>query len=278
MQNLTNNIKLIICDVDGTLIGRDEVLSTKAIDLSNYLRKKGYMFTIASGRVEDMAKDYVEKLNIDIPYIASNGSTIADLEKVYSKNKVQARGLGKIMKNALDMGMTLVYTIDGKEYVVNETDWIFEQRDKFDRYHDMSPFTFEELLNQNIDKLMIMDSKRDGRIQILEDLAKDLGNEYSYTRYTNKSIEVVDKNASKAKALKELSEMLDIKLENVMAIGDHMNDIDMIKEAGIGACVNNAKDELKEVSDYISDYKEIDGVIDAINTCLDLDFNGGGLN
>ena len=265
-----NNIKLVICDVDGTLIGKDEKLSKKAIDLSKKLEKNGYLLTLASGRVEDMAEDYVKSLGIKIPYIASNGSTIADLEKVYIKKKIKMEGLMDIAKKAISLGMSLVYTQDGREFVVNETKWILKQREKFNRYHKMSSLSNEELSKIDIDKLMIMDEVRDGKIQIIEDMAKKLNGDYSYTRYTDKSVEFVSKDSTKASALIELCKILKISMDQVLAIGDHINDIEMIQEAGIGACVNNGKDELKKVSDYVSSFDQIDGVVDICNKFLNL--------
>ena len=60
---------------------------------------------------------------------------------------------------------------------------------------------------------------------------------YGFTRYTNKAVEIVNKNSTKASALQILSQHLDIDLEDILAIGDHQNDIEMLREAGVGVAV-----------------------------------------
>ena len=108
-------VKLVISDMDGTLIDRDEVLPKKAVEMAHALREKGILFTIATGRVECMAEKYVQELDIQIPYIACNGVTIVQGDTVLKRNKIPLKGLQGIIRKADEMGMSLVYSIDGKE-------------------------------------------------------------------------------------------------------------------------------------------------------------------
>lgn len=258
-------IKLVISDMDGTLIDRDEILSDKAVNIATELQKEGIMFTIATGRVECMAEDYVKKLNIDIPYIACNGVTIVKGKEVLKRNKIPLKGLRPIIEKADSMGMSLVYSIDGIESVYKVTSWVECQRGKFDRYHQVHLPDEDEWENLYIDKLMIMDDVREGAIAILEEMCKELPQEYGFTRYTNKSVEIVNRESTKASALRELVKILGIDMKEVLAIGDHQNDIEMIREAGIGGAVFNATDDLKREADYIASRRCVDGVAEIVN-------------
>lgn len=75
---------------------------------------------------------------------------------------------------------------------------------------------------------------------------------------------MLNKSASKGQALKDLAQILSIPRENIMAIGDNENDIDMIEYAGMGVAMGNAIASVKDVSDYITDTNEQDGVAKAI--------------
>ena len=75
---------------------------------------------------------------------------------------------------------------------------------------------------------------------------------------------IVNKNSTKASALQALSQYLDIKLENVLAIGDHQNDIEMLREAGVGVAVGNATEEAKKAADFVAQGRCIDGVEEAV--------------
>ena len=67
-----------------------------------------------------------------------------------------------------------------------------------------------------------------------------------------------------AKALKEMAEILDIPIERTVAIGDSMNDFDMITAAGIGVAMGNAVDKIKEISDFVTDDVDSSGVSSAL--------------
>lgn len=257
-------IKLVISDVDGTLIDKDEVLSSRAVKMAKALHDKGTLFTIATGRVECLADKYVKELGIQIPYIACNGVTIVKGNEVIQRNKIPLLGLRSIIEKADSMGMTLVYSIDGEESVYKVTPWVESQRIKFDRYHKVHLLEEEDWKNLYIDKLMIMDDVREGAIQVLEDMCKELPEEYGFTRYTNKSVEVVNKASTKASALQELVKILGIEMQEVLALGDHQNDIEMIQKSGIGAAVSNATEDLKAAADYIASNRCVDGVLETV--------------
>lgn len=257
-------IKMVISDMDGTLIGRDEILPESVIHMAKKLKKKGILFTLATGRVECMADAYVKKLGIDIPYIACNGVTIVKGKEILQRHKIPLKGLRPLIHKADSMNMSLVYSIDGVESVYRITPWIVGQQQKFDRYHKEHRFTEEEWETLYIDKLMIMDDVRDGSIGIMEDMCRELAEDYGFTRYTNKSVEVVNKQSTKASALRELAKLLKVDMKEVMAIGDHQNDIEMITEAGIGAAVGNATEDLKAAADYVAAGEQEQGVMEAV--------------
>ena len=94
-------VKLVISDMDGTLIDRDEVLPKKAVEMAHALREKGILFTIATGRVECMAEKYVQELDIQIPYIACNGVTIVQGDTVL---KFRLRGYRELSAKQMKWG------------------------------------------------------------------------------------------------------------------------------------------------------------------------------
>lgn len=185
-------------------------------------------------------------------------------EEVLLRNKIPLKGLRLIVRQAESMNMSLVYCIDGVERVYKTTPWIECQRQLFDRYHEEYRFTEEDWKTLYIDKLMIMDDVRKGAIGVLEDMCKQLSDDYGFTRYTDKAVEIVNRNSTKASALMEVIRILGIEQEEVLAIGDHRNDVEMLSMAGIGAVVANAIDEAKAEADYVADHSCIDGVAEVI--------------
>ncbi|MBS4161556.1 HAD-IIB family hydrolase, partial [Klebsiella pneumoniae] len=97
---------------------------------------------------------------------------------------------------------------------------------------------------------------------VLEALKKNKELEVTNSSPTN--IEVNAIGINKAAALAKVSERLGFTMENVMAVGDSLNDIAMIKEAGLGVAMGNGQDIVKETADWITDTNNENGVAKAI--------------
>ncbi|MDO5689421.1 MAG: HAD family hydrolase [Tissierellia bacterium] len=272
-KELDAMIELVVCDLDGTLLDRDELLPEEAIAMARALKQKGIGFTIATGRTEEMAEAYVDALQLDIPYILSNGVTIKDKDTVYQRNTVPLRGLKALMEEADTLGMSLVYTVQGKEWVYKKTPWIESQQLAFDRYHNIHFPTASEFETLQIDKLMVMDDIREGAIAGIEKLCLGLPAEYGYTRYTDKSVEVVHAASTKGSALKILANLLNIEADRILVVGDHQNDVEMLEYAGVGVVVANGIPEAKAVADYIADSCCIKGALEGVVKYCNIQLN-----
>ncbi|MDY4611162.1 MAG: HAD family hydrolase [Sphaerochaetaceae bacterium] len=258
-------IKLVVSDMDGTLIDADEVLSDKAIALSRRLKESGIMFSLATGRVEYLADDYARRLGLSVPYVACNGATLVDGRRVIERKQIPVQPLAEIIEEADLMGMSIVYSREGCESVWRETPWILSQRTRFDRYHTVHRFSPEEWASLTVDKVSIMDDERDGRIACIEAMCRRLPSSYGFTRYVDRSVEIVDGSADKANGIASLARYLGLDMNEVMAIGDHQNDIEMLLRAGVGVAVANATADVKEIADYVCKNRCIDGVVEAVD-------------
>jgi len=104
---------------------------------------------------------------------------------------------------------------------------------------------------------------------ISEDKVKPIAEKYGLKTVSSKfSIHVLAPNTSKAEGLKELIKGLDIKLEECAAVGDSMNDYEMIKEVGLGISVENGTDLLKEVADHVTKKPYGAGLMEAVDLIL----------
>lgn len=258
-------IKMIVTDVDGTIVGKDEVLHEEFAEYVKDLKKQGIYYTIATGRAAGLVNDYIEKLQIEIPYIACNGGTIVQNGNVMMQKTIPLYALKKIFQVADQMGMSLMYSIDGVEYAYRETPYVLEQQKTYGRYKHPRMIAAEEWENLNVDKVIVMAAVRDGSLGVIEELCKDLPVPFWYKRYANKAIDILHSESTKECGVKELAKIMDIPLEQVLFAGDDLNDVQIIKEAGIGVAVANAQLPAKEVANYISQEKCYMGVMEAID-------------
>lgn len=256
--------RLVVSDIDGTLIGKDEILSDEAVALVQALHAKGIKFTVATGRVEEMAESYVKKLGIQVPYIATNGATILGNGHLYQRLQIPAAPLRAFINHADALGLTIIYTIEGKEFVWTVNEHIRKQQSRFNRYFNVHQFSDDEWNSLYIDKLSLMSEKDDASFSILEKECMALSGPFGFTRYMDRSIEVVHKDATKAKAVQTLSKILDIPLTQVLFIGDHQNDLEVMDVVGMGVAVGNSIAELKAKADYVCANSIFFGVQEAI--------------
>ena len=111
----------------------------------------------------------------------------------------------------------------------------------------------------------------------LEELKKALS-DYDVLLIGSDWLEIMPKGVSKASALRKICQRGGFTMDEVMAFGDAQNDIDMIKDAGIGVAMANAMDEVKAVSRYITDSNNDNGIgktIDLILAGKEMDLRAG---
>lgn len=258
------NIRLVVCDLDGTLIGRDEILTEKAIALAKKLQSSNIMFSLATGRVDYLVTPYIQSLGIGLPVITCNGAAVLLNSKVLYRRQIPVKELYPIFKQADTLGFSIIYSIDGYEFVWRTTPWILREQTMFDRYHEIRTFTQDDWQNLFVDKVTIIGDGGAGQIDQVETLCLGLSDTYTFTKYADRAVEIVEKTANKAIGLEFLVNYLGICIDEVMVVGDHQNDVRMIAEAGLGIAVANATPETKCAADYICRLDGIDGVIEAI--------------
>ena len=256
-------IKLIACDLDGTLLDDNKKLDSKIFDVVEKLKEKGIIFTVISGRNEELLSFYIDELNIDYPYVVNNGGNIYQNHKCL-KNICIPKEYNNFLANTLyenDIVFKL-FSIEGIYY--HSTSDFFEAR--------MKEFAFEQteykpnldLSNLNIYKIT---SDYNTHLDRFEKVYKRIvGNcpEIVYLRADKNVYCVNSKLANKGYGLEYLCELLNIDIKDTMVFGDNATDISMFEKAKIAVIVNNAQDDIKKYADYICKDNNNHGVSDFI--------------
>lgn len=264
-------VKLVVSDMDGTLLAQDSVLGGQALRMKQKLKEKGILFTMATGRSQCLSEEYEKLLELEIPYVACNGAVILKQGEIIKQHQIALKGLRPLVEEAERLDMSVVFSIGGSEFYYKETPWILEKREEQGFYKNPMILS-EEIWNHTLlEKLMIMDNCRTGRIGLMEEMCRKLPAEYGFTRYTDMSVEIVNRKATKAEGVRFLARYLGIGMEHIMAIGDHKNDCEMLQEAGIGVAVSNAIPDAKESADYVAAGDHLNGVLEAVQRFCRID-------
>ena len=253
-------IKLVVCDMDGTMIGHDEKIPPDAANFIAALEDRGVMFTVATGRAEGYMREKVMEMGLRHPYIATNGATIMEGNKAVVRKQFPIAQFRKVAEFAKELGMSVLYTFEGEERVEEITDWIIYEGKKRGIQYQPRPFSEEEWRTLCVDKILVMDPIREGKIDLLEEKVNASPGSFAYVRYRTKALEFNERSANKAAALGELANLLHVGLHEVLAVGDDDNDIEMFQAAGISAAVGNVSENARPYADYVCEGHQFEGV------------------
>jgi len=245
-----NNLKLIISDLDGTILKKDSTLSEKVIESAEKFRNSGIDLTIATGRILESALPYIAKLKITKPVILYNGAKIFDpLKREYIYQAFFKESEKRLLFEILQAEkLHAVFFTEEGSYVFNSSPLIEDFR-----IHDgieLKSSPLSELLHTDLAKVMIIDEP-----STVDEIQENIGPEFekfcSVLRSEKVFLELLPGGVNKGTALVRLCELLGISPENTIALGDNPNDFEMLRRAGIGVAAGESHSVLSEVADII---------------------------
>jgi Cof subfamily protein (haloacid dehalogenase superfamily) len=253
--------KLFVADMDGTLLNDNKEVTDKNIQTIKKLQDFGIKFAVATGRHDSMIKSYLKHLDLNVPVISCNGAIVRE---PYSDHVFLSEALPK--EQSLDVidrckERNASFHIYGHESIFGE-----KLSHKMLYYHNLNktlpseertklvtvPDCKDIVLNEPepLYKFLIISDRNEDLLEIIDRLGKIEG--LAVCQSMPLLCDVMKDGVSKAYALQKLSESLGIKRNEIVAIGDQFNDIDLIEYAGLGIAVANAEDALKEKADMVT--------------------------
>nr|WP_281350094.1 Cof-type HAD-IIB family hydrolase [Alkalibaculum sporogenes] len=243
---------MIAVDLDGTLLNDSLALTDLNKAAICNLLDKGIHVVFSTGRTYQAAKQYAEEFVYDMPLITYNGALI---KRTYSEEILFSKKIAySNTKEILRIGeANSIYTkmyIDDVLYVKEES----EQTIKFVKNHKIN-YKVVGKLSENIHKepYMIVFIDHENRIKTIR-AEIDKYTVLPYTLSTPYSLEFLPDGISKGEGLRRVAKSLKIRKKEILAIGNSLNDLDMLRWAGIGVAMNNSDIELKEHWNLISKY------------------------
>lgn len=259
-----NDIKLIVSDIDGTLVDKTEIIPEKLIDIVRKCQESGIVFALATGRTTELVNPFREKLCILAPCIAGNGAYILRGDECLLEHGFSIEPVRDIIKRADDMGLTVTIATTEYERALKETGYVREHKKFGNRFTKLLPFDEIDWKHGRFQKVMIMDEARTGIIEEFTHMLEPMKDRYWITTFSSKAVELGPKGCNKATGVRELAKILNIPLKQVMACGDYRNDMEMLQSVGYGVAVANALPELKEKAFYVAKSPYAMGVVEAI--------------
>lgn len=265
---MTKTIKLIVVDLDGTLLNSKNEMTTPVETTLKKVIEQGVQVVIATGKTRFSANEIVERLGLKTPGIYLQGLTIYQADGTISYQKTLDPTIARqVITFAEDRGFDVV-AYSGARLLARS---VFPKlKELSDKYHEPEPEGIGPLQNivdeMPVNKLIAVKQGEPRRIKALRwQLEMQLGGSARLMQaMIDDMVEILPPKASKGVALQVLLKQLGVPAEETLAIGDGENDIEMIQLAGIGVAIGNADEKLKAVADHVVSTNDEDGVADAI--------------
>ena len=263
------SIRLVAVDIDGTLLDDDLVLCPHLMQKVSQLEVAGVGFTLATGRVFSSAALVGRELGLALPLIANGGAVV---QEVTGRNLSHLVLSGELVVEALEytrnwpaqrylMTRDCIYAETGGAHAQ-----AYSQRL---RVPVEIAGKLEEVVEEGTTQLVIRTDQRHAGNQA-RCAQRRFAGRLAVQRTMPHLIEFMHQDASKGKALLRLAAALDLTPEQVMAVGDGINDLDMLEAAGMGVLVGNADPQLWKRADYVTEAHYHRGVMEALESFVNM--------
>ena len=241
---------MLVTDLDGSLLTDDKTILERDMAAIDKFRDNGGLFTIATGRAGSNSRSIAEELRIDVPAVTYNGAAVHDFKKkCVLWQSLLPKNARQIMLQFKERFPTLgvdimcgddIYTISSNRRSQEHFDFI-----------KVNPIrcSLDEVRTEDWTKILLVDEPEviDGVVKYSE--ALDLS---SINAVCSAPIfyEILPLGVSKWTGLQKLIKISGLQERFIVAVGDYMNDVDMIVNADLGFAVANAPDEVKARADF----------------------------
>jgi Cof subfamily protein (haloacid dehalogenase superfamily) len=248
--------KLLVVDIDGTLLGRGRTISAENKKALDQARKLGVVVALSTGRAVLACRDVLGQLALDGYHIFFDGALVSDLgEEVYAQPLDR-----EVVRESIEFARRLKIDLElysTAHYFVERETWSTDAHRKF--------FGIEPTI---VDFAGLWEKERiiKGGVASVNPGQLAKAREF-YARFENslhfslarspafpdvEFANVVAITVSKGRALEALALHLGMPLGEVMAVGDGTNDISLLSRAGLAVAMGNAPDEVKAVADHVT--------------------------
>lgn len=274
-----HRIKLIVFDLDGTLLNSEGKIGEESIELVGKLQKLGVKFSFATGRLHSSCVNYAAQLQIIFPLISLDGSLIKSYpdDKTIFESSIPTRYVKKAVKLSDHLLLKIALCHADAIFYTDSNSLIPQMLDKYGKYEEVD--SYEHYLSNTLELVVTGDYK-----QSIKAFANRMTFPYTFglntSYYRSQSrgdlyyFEARKQGADKGTALKKLARHLGISINETAVLGDWYNDRELFNAGGVKIAVANAVPEIKYHSDYVTKRtNDEDGTAEFLNMVLDVKEN-----
>ncbi|MDY6029710.1 MAG: Cof-type HAD-IIB family hydrolase [Acidaminococcaceae bacterium] len=261
-------IKMIACDMDGTLLDSKKNISAANREAIAEFVARGNKFLIATGRMYISAVPYAKILGLEIPLVTYNGALVRNSlsgEVLYEK-KMNLRSTQKVLDYCRSKGFYLQCYVGDKLFIDKEN----AHSRKYAALQNISIDAIGEdvyTAKEEPYKILVMTYGNDFK-ETYGIFKKELDGIVDVTSSQENFLELMEPCVNKWEAVKKVAAMYNIAPQEIMCIGDSENDLEMVAKAGVGVAVGNAVESVMRAARIVTASNDDNGVALVIERIL----------
>ncbi|HWR38784.1 MAG TPA: Cof-type HAD-IIB family hydrolase [Patescibacteria group bacterium] len=255
-----DTIRLIAMDMDDTLLNSQLEISPRTREALMQARAQGVAVTIATGRMFRSALPYAHSLGLEVPLITYNGALIKSplTGEVDFHGPVPLEKAKEVLRLCRQNGWYVQSYVNDQLYV--------REMDKYARYYSQLSGVEATVVGDSLYELdqaptkMLAMAEAEEIARMQELFRQHFNGTLNIARSKPTYLEITDPAVNKGVALARLAERLGIDRQQVMAFGDSGNDLEMLRYAGWGVAMGNARDSAKAAARLVTASNDEDGI------------------
>jgi len=258
-------IRMVIADVDGTLVTQEKVLTKRAAEAVLKLHEGGVVFSVTSGRPPRGMAMLIDPLKLTQPLAAFNGGVLIkpDLATVVAQKFLPA-GVPEQVLEAIENHELDVWVYTDTGWFVRDPNAAHVAREQWTvKFPPTVVKTFAGLLGR-VAKIVGISDDYDRVAKCEKDVQQAGGTHISAARSQPYYLDVTHPQANKGGVVLAMSKLLNIPAEQIASIGDMPNDVLMFEKSGVSIAMGNASPEVQASATYVTSTNEQEGFANAI--------------
>jgi Cof subfamily protein (haloacid dehalogenase superfamily) len=258
------NIRLLVSDIDGTLVPSDKVLTPRTIQAVNDMREAGILFAVTSSRPPRGMRMYIEPLQLTTPIAGFNGGMIVVADSQVLEEWTIDDDLIANTIRSLDDNDVSVWVYRGREWYVRDLDGPHVRREA--EVCQFEPLVLDDFasVSNGVAKIVGVSDDRDAMARAQKDLHAAVGADLAATNSQPFYLDVTCPQANKGSVVEYLSKRLAVPTSEIATIGDAYNDVSMFERSGFSVAMGNAEDDVKASAREVTASNEDEGFAQAV--------------
>jgi Cof subfamily protein (haloacid dehalogenase superfamily) len=264
-----SRVKLVVSDMDGTLLNTKGEVSAEFFNLFKKLQEKNITFCAASGRQHNSIVSKLDAIKDDIYVIAENGGVAKQGSKVLLSNFLETKKILQLIPILRTIeGANMVLCCDGEAFIESKDERFIKHFQEY--YHSFQQVEDLEVTAKNRPSFKIavyhFDSSEDFIYPVISHFKEEVLLKISGKNW----LDISDEKANKGNALRQVQALLNVTKAETMVFGDYHNDIEMMQEADFSFAMDNAHKDIKALAKFSTESNDNNGVEKVIKELLNV--------